>query len=277
MVLRLEIVFGLRVAVEVGDGAYIAGLGLHEDGAAPLSVALDGLGHEGVLDDILKVGVNRGDDVESVLGFDLGDGLVTSADTLDRAHAVDAPEFFVEALLEAGVTATSVAVDTADSAAGEDAEGFDTAVLVFEEDAGFIFAFLEQRVALEFAALEVVDTMVADTEAFVGTEVRPRDARFVLRLRVLGYDDRQIAREGVDISGEEMAVVVVERRYARVHVHVVLGHAGSEELAVAVEDVTARGLDGFARRHLFLRHFEPLVALYGLDVDDLAHDGEEAA
>ena len=152
-------------------------------------MALGGLGHKGVLDDILEVGVDGGHDVESVLGFDFGDGLVASADTLDRAHAVDAAELFVETFLKAGVAATSVAVDAADGAAGEETEGFDTTVLVFEEDTGFIFAFLEQRVALEFAALEVVDAMVTDTESFVRTDIRPRDARLVLRLRVLGYDD----------------------------------------------------------------------------------------
>ena len=46
MVLRLEILVGFAVPVEVGDSAYITGLGLHENGASPFSMPLGGLGIE---------------------------------------------------------------------------------------------------------------------------------------------------------------------------------------------------------------------------------------
>ena len=277
MVLHLEILVGLFVKVEVGDGAYIAGLGLHEDGAAPLGMTLSGLGEQGVLNDILEIGVNSRDDIQTVLRFLFRHGLIASADTLDRTHAIDAPQLFVETLLETGVTFAVIPVDTTDSTAGEVAEWFDAAVLVFKEDTGFILAFLDERVEFEFAALQVVDAVVANPESFLASEVRLRDARLVIRLRVVAYDNSQIAREGVDMRGKECTVLLVQRRYARVHIHIILRHTGGKQLTVAVEDVASRSLNRLAGRHLFLRHLQPGIPFDCLDIDDLNHHSNEAA
>ena len=149
--------------------------------------------------------------------------------------------------------------------------------MIFEEDTGFIFAFLDKRIEFEFPALQVVDAMVAYAKPFFSAEVRPRDARLIVRLRVFAYDNRQIAREGVDMRGEKGTVLLVECRHARIHVHVILRHTGGQELAVAIQDVPSRRRNGFAGGHLFLRHFQPLVAFYGLDIDDFSDHGKEAA
>ena len=276
VVLRLVVKAVLFGSVEVSDGADEAGLGLHEDGATPLSLFLRDLRHECVLDDVLEVGVDGSDDIEAVLRLFDSDGLIASADLLDRTESVDASELFVEAFLEPGVTGTAFAIDTADSAASEESVGFDAAVLVLEENTGFILAFLDETVLLEVLALEVVDTMVADAESFLSAAVGVDDAGSVFSCGPVTDDAGEVEREGVDMGGEECAAFVMQSGYARIHIDVVLRHAGGQELTVAVKDVTARGGDGLMRRYLFLRYLEPLVAFDGLDIDDLAQHGDEA-
>ena len=117
--------------------------------------------------------------------------------------------------------------------------------------------------------------MITYLESFLAFEVRMHNARLVFGLRVLAYNRRQVLGQRIDMGMEQRTVLLVQRGYARIHIHIVLRHTAGQQTAVAVQYVTACRRNRPHGRHLFLGHLEPFVALHGLHVDDLAQYGEE--
>ena len=146
-------------------------------------------------------------------------------------------------------------------------------MLVLKENTAFDFSLFDKHILLQLAPLEVVDTLVAHAQPFLSVPVRTRDTRLVFRRRITAYDTRQVLRQCVDRRHKQLTVILMQRLHARIHIHIVLRHTGRQQLTVAIEDIPARGLDRFVRRHLFLRHLQPLVTLGSLDIHNLHQHG----